>query len=121
MLNKLIQRIAMRRMDREQMLLELEVLSAHCNAEFNVIRAERALEDANVRAERAKDDALMYKRWETQKLDIQRRYLTSTAEVMAVDVDVPKVVPITSAELGQQMADAVSRMNPLNSKFTKGK
>jgi len=75
MITKLITAFQKRRIDRELMQLELEELQAHAQAEFNVIKAERALTDAELRRERAHDDARMHKRWETKRLEIERKYL----------------------------------------------
>jgi hypothetical protein len=105
MITKLFQALKQRRINNEFLLLELDEMKAHAAAEFMVVRAQRALDDAHVRAERMNDDAQMFKRWEKQKLDIQQQHLNRAklprqeenfvSFPMPVDMPVSKVVPIT--------------------------
>lgn len=98
MISNLIQKYHARRIRREFMLLELDELAAHANAEASVVKAQRALEDAEKRQQRDKDDAQMDRRWETKRLEIEKKYLTSTSETLEVEYPMPKVVPITKEQ-----------------------
>lgn len=112
MFTKLIQAHKRRKLEAEFLTLDLNVMAAHANAEFSVIKAQRSLADAEVKAERMNDDALMHKRWETERLNIIKQhqhratlpreeenfvhnmYSTNMTFDQPAAVPMPKVVPI---------------------------